>query len=79
MQFGLRASEILLLQTARILRLEESEYKQRLAEMGCVPGAELMLLFTAPSGDPLAFDVEGYTLGLRKIEADTIEVELTVD
>lgn len=67
------------MQKARIVRLEDSEYKQRLAEMGCVPGAELMLLFTAPSGDPLAFDLEGYTLGLRKSEAITIEVELSVD
>jgi ferrous iron transport protein A len=75
----LKASEIPLLKTAQIILLEEGIFKQRLAEMGCVPGASMTLLFKAPSGDPLAFDVEGYTLGLRVDEANQIIVELTDD
>jgi ferrous iron transport protein A len=44
--------------------------------MGCVPGTLIKLEFTAPSGDPIAFNVEGYLLGLRRSEAQLLVVEL---
>lgn len=63
-------------QKARIIRLDESPFTQKLFEMGCVPGTAISLEFRAPAGDPMAFNIDGYILGLRKSEAQVIEVEL---
>ena len=43
--------------------------------MGLFPGKEIRVLFKAPLGDPIAIDVHGYTLALRKNEAALIELE----
>lgn len=48
----------------------------RLREMGLLPGTSLMLVRTAPFGDPIEIKVRGYNLTLRKSEADHIKVEL---
>lgn len=44
-------------------------------EMGCLPGAEISLELIAPLGDPIAIEVAGYQLSLRKIEASSILLE----
>lgn len=44
-------------------------------EMGLVEGKELKVLFRAPFGDPIAVDVDGYILSLRKNEAELVIVE----
>lgn len=44
--------------------------------MGCVPGAKVKWLFTAPSGDPVAYEIEGYVLSMRLQEAATINIEV---
>ena len=44
--------------------------------MGCYPGNIMQMKMLAPLGDPIAFDIGGYTLALRKEEAKLIEVEL---
>lgn len=49
----------------------------RLREMGVLPGATITLLRTAPLGDPLEVQVRGYSLTLRKSEAEHVVVELT--
>ncbi len=43
--------------------------------MGIMEGKQLKVLFRAPFGDPIAVDVGGYILSLRKDEAELIEVE----
>jgi ferrous iron transport protein A len=48
----------------------------KLIEMGCLPGEEIQLSYSAPLGDPIAIEVSGYLLSLRKQEASTVEVEL---
>ena len=48
----------------------------RLREMGLMPGTSLTLVRTAPLGDPLEIKVRGYTLTLRKSEAEHILVEI---
>jgi Fe2+ transport system protein FeoA len=63
-------------QKAKIVRLDESPVTRKLFEMGCVPGTPISLEFKAPAGDPLAFNIDGYVLGLRISEARVIEVEL---
>jgi len=47
----------------------------KLMEMGCLPGAEISLQLIAPFGDPIAIEVAGYQLSLRKIEASSILLE----
>jgi len=48
----------------------------RLREMGVLPGTALTLVRTAPLGDPLEIQVRGYSLTLRKSEAEQVVVEL---
>lgn len=47
----------------------------KLMEMGCLPGAEISLELIAPLGDPIAIEVAGYKLSLRKKEASSILIE----
>lgn len=54
--------------------VEDSSFKIKLVEMGLVEGKVLQVLFRAPLGDPIAIDVDGYTLSLRKDEAKWITV-----
>ncbi len=62
-------------QTYEISALKENDLTLKLAEMGCVPGTEIMKLYTAPGGDPIAFRIDSYILGLRKSEAENILVK----
>ena len=39
-------------------------------------GNKIKRLYTAPLGDPIAFDINGYILALRKEEAKLIEITL---
>ncbi len=52
--------------------LKAGDLTSRLAEMGCVPGTEITKLYNAPGGDPIAFQIDSYILGLRKSEAQQI-------
>ena len=54
----------------------ESSLKVKLMEMGLVEGKRLEILYRAPFGDPIAVDIDGYVLSLRKDEAQLIEVEV---
>lgn len=46
----------------------------KLVEMGLYKGKPIRVLFRAPFGDPIAIDVDGYTLSLRKDEAAYVSV-----
>lgn len=46
----------------------------KLMEMGCLPGVQVRLNFTAPFGDPICISVSGYELSLRLEEASTISI-----
>ena len=48
------------------------EMSVKLMEMGCLPGEEIIVERIAPLGDPMAINVAGYQLSLRKREASTI-------
>lgn len=48
------------------------EMSVKLMEMGCLPGEEISVCRIAPLGDPIAVNVSGYQLSLRKFEASTI-------
>ena len=49
---------------------------RRLMEMGVVPGVSVKVIKSAPFGDPIEIRLRGYSLAVRKSEADTIEVFL---
>ena len=61
---------------AEILETDSSHFSEKLKEMGCIGGAIIRLSLKAPLGDPMAFELDGYTLSMRKKEADTIQVKL---
>lgn len=61
---------------AVVSNILESSLKVKLLEMGLVVGKKLEVLYRAPFGGPIAIDLEGYVLSLRKDEAQMIEVEL---
>jgi ferrous iron transport protein A len=61
---------------ARVLRVEGTDdISLRLLEMGLTPGVEVEHLGAAPLGDPLEFEVRGYRLSLRRLEAARVLVE----
>ena len=47
---------------------------RRIMEMGVIPGVTVSVVKTAPFGDPIEIRVRGYSLAMRKTEADAIEV-----
>ncbi len=53
----------------------ENRLRRRLAEMGLVRGAEVVLERVAPLGDPRAYLLLGYSISLRNAEARSILVE----
>lgn len=55
---------------------DESEFQLTLMEMGCIPGEPVWVEMIAPLGDPMAIQIAGYYLSLRKKEADRIWVTL---
>jgi ferrous iron transport protein A len=58
---------------ARISGMDEVSC--RLMEMGLTPGVELLVVGTAPLGDPLELELRGYRLSVRKSEAARVEIE----
>ena len=49
---------------------------RRLMEMGVIPGVAVEVIKMAPFGDPIEVRVRGYSLAMRRSEADAIEVSL---
>lgn len=50
--------------------------RQRLLAMGVVPGREVAVTAVAPLGDPIAVQVKGHPLTLRRSEAAKVFVEV---
>jgi ferrous iron transport protein A len=63
-------------QKAIIKSFGETELYVKLLEMGIIPEEEISVELTAPLVDPIAINVAGYQLSLRKEEACTIMVEI---
>lgn len=49
--------------------------KQKLLDMGIIPGSVFEVIKLAPLGDPIDIKIKGYHLSLRKQEAACIIVE----
>ncbi len=62
-------------QDARVTAINgQNSVTRRLMEMGVIPGVSVQMVKTAPFGDPIEIRVRGYSLAMRKNEADSIEV-----
>jgi len=48
----------------------------RLLEMGLVPGTQVTRVGSGPLGDPLEFELLGFSLSLRKAEARRVELQV---
>jgi ferrous iron transport protein A len=72
---GMRLSELKSGERGRIKGFETSDLELKLMEMGCIPGEVVMVENVAPLGDPISIRVAGYSLSLRKNEANQILLE----
>ena len=72
-----RLSELPTGKKAIIKDQDESDFKLTLLEMGCVPGEAIWVEMIAPLGDPMAIQIAGYYLSIRKQDADKIWVVLS--
>ncbi|GDX49951.1 hypothetical protein LBMAG26_08100 [Bacteroidota bacterium] len=63
-------------QKATIAGLKDGDFSQKLAEMGCVPGTEIVRLYQSSGGNTIAYRIDTYLLGLRREEANQIEVTI---
>jgi ferrous iron transport protein A len=55
-----------------IIRFDSPDIELKLMEMGCLPGEQVVVEQIAPLGDPISIRVAGYSLSLRKNEANQI-------
>lgn len=62
-------------QRGLIKGFESSELELKLMEMGCIPGEVVIVEQIAPLGDPISIRIAGYSLSLRKNEANQILLE----
>jgi ferrous iron transport protein A len=62
--------------SGKILEIMPSPLKINLMELGFLPGKKITLQHLAPSGGPMAFQMDDTLLALRKSEAALIRVEL---
>jgi ferrous iron transport protein A len=62
--------------SGKILEILPSPLKINLMELGFLPGKKITLHHMAPSGGPMAFQMDETLLALRKSEASLIRVEL---
>ena len=64
-------------ETAKIIKIEKKipSYRNKLLAMGLTPGTTFKLIRIAPLGDPIEIIVRGFSLILRKKEADVLSIE----
>lgn len=62
-------------QTRTVLSVRgEDAVTRRLMEMGVVPGVSVRMVKAAPFGDPVEINVRGYSLAMRRREAESVEL-----
>lgn len=59
-----------------IVRFQSPDLELKLMEMGCIPGEKVVVEQIAPMGDPISIRIAGYSLSLRKNEANQIIIEI---
>ncbi len=61
-------------ESALIESFTDDQLSLKLIEMGCLPGETIVLKNIAPLGCPIAIEIAGYTLSMRRREASTIVI-----
>lgn len=70
-------SELRAKEKGRIVRVEGGgSIGRRMMDMGVVKGTEVEVVRVAPLGDPMEVRLKGYSLSVRKEEAERIKVEV---
>jgi ferrous iron transport protein A len=63
-------------QEGRILSVTgEGSLTQRLMALGFVPGSRVRIVEVAPFGDPIAVELDGWRVSIRKSEAAMVNIE----
>ena len=71
----MRITDLKVGESAVIQSIGKGMLANKLMEMGCLPGETIEVTYKAPLGGPIAINVFGYILGIRREEADFLEVE----
>lgn len=74
-----RLSDLELHGVCRVISIEECPARIRMEALGVCPGAELVKLFTAPSGDPAAYLVKGAAVALRNADAARVIIKRSAE
>lgn len=63
-------------ESALVLKVygEGTSLRRRLLDMGITPGTLILKVRSAPLGDPMEFNVRGYSLTIRKSDASLVEI-----
>jgi ferrous iron transport protein A len=67
-------AELKIGERATISRFTDDILSLKLIGMGCLPGESVKLQHVAPLGCPIAIEVSGYLLSMRRSEASTVIV-----
>ena len=70
-----RLSDCLLGEAIEVLSIEDDFMATKLIEIGMTEHLKTKIVLIAPLGDPIAIDIKGFTLSLRKSEAEKILVK----
>ncbi len=67
-------------ETAKVIGFskEGRAYRKRLLAMGLTPKTEFTVVRLAPLGDPIEITLRGFSLTLRKKEAEILKIEKLV-
>ena len=61
--------------TVKVARINGAgALKRRIMDMGVTKGTEIYIRKVAPLGDPLEVTIRGYELGIRRADAEMIEL-----
>ncbi len=71
----MRLSELKTGETGIVVKiLGHGAFRKRMIEMGFVKGRDIKVLMAAPLRDPVKYEIMGYTVSLRRSEAELVEV-----
>ena len=70
-----RLSDCQLGEAIEVLSIEDDFMATKLIEMGMTEHLKTKIVLIAPLVDPIAIDIKGFTLSLRKSEAEKILVK----
>lgn len=73
----IKINQLLVGDTATVVSYESGEqaYRHKLVSLGLTPGTQFVVNRVAPLGDPIEITFRGFSLSLRKREADIMTIK----